>query len=223
MTQRQANRPVLIVGIIVALIVGMRVISIALPERTGRVDPQINLVENQAPQVVQRQRQQQVGAFMAVAEGEVSRTEERMREATALAMAASLLAASEALNKRTPGSVTALLSALHAAGLMPPGMRLVDSQRAVNSARGQLFIRYRPEPLAIEIVSLGRERLDGPALLVRVPDEGMSKEGARLYVATGLDEIRLPDPFAPEAEVVALGFAPEPLRAGKLPHPDAGK
>ena len=61
------------------------------------------------------------------------------------------------------------------------------------------------------------------AVRVRVPDDGMSEDGARLYLATRLDEITVPEPFAHEAEVIALGFAPEPLRAIKLPNPDARK
>jgi hypothetical protein len=65
--------------------------------------------------------------------------------------------------------------------------------------------------------------MDGPALLVRVPDDGMSQDGARLYLATRLDEIRVPEPFAHEAEIITLGFAPEPLRALKLRNPDSRK
>lgn len=223
MTLQRRNTPVLIGGIVAALIVGSRLLSIALPERSGRVDPHVSLTENQAQQIVQRQRQQQWRAFMAVSEGEVSRTEERIREATALATAASLFAAKESLDKRTPPSVTALLSGVNAAGLLPPGMQLLDSSGVVSSARGQLFVRYRLEPLGIEVVSIGKERIDGPALLVRVPDDGMSGDGARLYLASRLDEITVPAAFAPEAEVIALGFAPEPLRAAKLPNPDGQK
>ena len=222
MTQRQHKRPLLIVGVVVALIVAVRLTSIVLPQRTGTVDPYVSLTENQVHQIVERQRQQQVRAFMAVNEGEVYRTEERIREATALATAASLFAASESLNRRTPASVTALLSGVNNAGLMPPGMQLVETQGDVISSRGKLFVRYRPDPLGVEVVSLGNVRLDGPALLVRVPDNGitgMIKEGAGLYLATRLDEITVPAPFAPEAEVVALGFAPEQLRAAKLPRP----
>jgi hypothetical protein len=65
--------------------------------------------------------------------------------------------------------------------------------------------------------------MDGPALLVRVPDDGRGEDGARLYLANRLDEITVPAPFAHEAEVIALGFAPEPLRAVKLPNPDGRK
>lgn len=223
MKLQRSNMPVLIVGIVGALIIGARLLPIALPERSGRVDPHVSLTENQAQQIVARQRQQQVQAFMAAADGEVSRTEERIREATALATAASLFATKECLDKRTPASVTALLSGVNAAGLLPPGTQLLDSSGGVSSLRGQLFVRYRLEPLGIEVVSVGKERMDGPALIVRVPDDGMSEDGARLYLATRLDEITVPEPFAHEAEVIALGFAPEPLRAIKLPNPDARK
>lgn len=222
MMHSQHKRPVLIVGVVVAVIVAVRLISVVFPQRTGIVDPRVSLPENQARQIVQNQRQQQVGAFMAITEGEVSRTEERIREATALATAASLFAASESLNSRTPVSVTALLSGLNNMGLMPPGLQLLDPQGDVTSPHGRLFVRYRPEPLGVEVVSLGTVRLDGPALLVRLPDKsisGTSEEGAGLYLATRLDEITVPAPFATQAEVVALGFAPEPLRAAKLPKP----
>ena len=222
MMQSQHKRPLLVVGFAVAAIVAVRLMSVVLPQRTGTVDPHIRLAENQAREIVAKEQQAQFGAFMAITDGEVSRTEERIREATALATAASLFAASESLNGRTPLSVTALLSGLKAVGLMPPGMQSLNTQGDVSCSHGKLFVRYRPEPLGVEVVSLGKIRLDGPALLVRVPDRGISgtgEEGAGLYLANRLDEITVPSPFASEAEVIALGFAPEPLRAAKLPQP----
>jgi hypothetical protein len=222
MTQGQPKGPVIIVGAVAAVMVAVRLLSIALPQRTGSVDPHVSLPENQAQQIAESQRQQQATAFMAVTQGELFRTEERIREATALAMAASIFAASESLNRRTPPTVTALLSGLNAAGLMPPGVQLLNTEGSVVCTHGELFVRYRPEPLGVEVVSLGKARLDGPALLVRVPDNAlgsMNEEGAGLYLATRLDEITVPAPFATQAEVIALGFAPEPMRAAKLPKP----
>jgi hypothetical protein len=223
MTKQRRNMPMLIVGIVAALIVGSRLLSIALPERTGGVDPRVTLTENQAQQIVERQRQQQVRAFIAASDGEVARTEERIREATGLATAASLFAATESLDKRIPESLTALLVRVNNAGLLPPGMQVVESSGVVASARAQLFLRYRAEPLGIEVVSIGKERMDGPTLFVRVPDDGMSEDRARLFLATRLDDITVPAPFAHEAEVIALGFSPEPLRAVKLPNQHASK
>ncbi len=174
MMQLRRNIPLLLAGTIVTLIVGARLLPTALPQRTGSVDPRVTLLSNEAQQVFEKQRRQQVHAFMSVAEGEVSRTEERIREATALALAATLFAASESLARRTPASVNALLAGVNAAGLLPPGMRLDDSTGLVRSVRGELQLRYRNEPLEIEVLSVGKERLDGPVLLLRVSPEQLA-------------------------------------------------
>jgi len=205
----------------VGTIVAIRLASIDFPQSTGTVDPHVNLPLNQAEQVANRQKQLGASAFIAVTEGEVAHTEERIREASALATAASLFAANELLNGRKPLSVGVLLSSLNAMGLMPPGVQLVNAGE-LNSSHARLFVRYQAEPLSVEVVSLGKVRIDGPALLVRVPNtslSGFGEDGAGLYLAPRLDEIALPAPFASEAEVIALGFVPEPLRAAKLPKP----
>ena len=219
MTKGQHNRSLLIVAVLVVIVLALRFISFILPQRIGGVDPHINLVEDRMSQITERQRQQQITAFVAVTEGEVFRTEERIREATALATATSLFAASESLNRRTPANVTALLIGINNTGLIPPGLQLFSSDGNIISSHAKLIVRYKPEPLGIEVVSLGKVPLDGPALLVRVPANGTNREGATLYVATSLEHTNLPTPFAPEAEIFALGFASEPLRGAKLPKP----
>lgn len=222
MRKRQLNKSVLVVAVLAVVIFGLRVLSVVIPQTTGTVDPHVVLSQVHATEVIERQRQMHANAFGAVSDGELSRTEERIRQATALATATSLFAASESLNRRTPSTVTALLVGISSAGLLPPGMELLDDRGEISSAHGSLFVRYKPEPLGIEILSLGKVRLDGPAILVRLPDASLSdrdNDGVGLYLATRLDEVQLPEPFASEAEVIALGFAPEPLRAAKLPTP----
>jgi hypothetical protein len=222
MRKKQLNKSVLGVGVAVGLIFGLRLLSVFVPQSTGTVDPRVVLADDQATEVIQRQRQMQANAFSAVSDGEVSRTEERIRQATALATATSLFAANESLNRRTPSTVTALLAGVSTAGLLPPGMQLVDDKGEISSPHGSLLVRYRPEPIGIEILSLGKARMDGPAILVRLPDTNISERDGNavgLYLASRLDEVRLPVPFASEAEVVRLGFVPEPLRAAKLPKP----
>lgn len=227
MMQLRRNIPLLLAGTIVTVVAGARLLPTALPQRTGSVDPRITLLSNEAQQLIERQRRQQVHAFMSVAEGEVSRTEERIREATALALAATLFAANESLARRTPPNTNALLAGVNAAGLLAPGMRLDDSSGLVRSVRAELQLRYRSEPLEIEVLSVGKERLDGPVLLIRVPQNSsqskVTADVAKLYVATRLDDIALPRPFITEAEIITLGFAPEPFRALNLPNPEASK
>lgn len=216
--------PLITTAIIVTLIMGTRFVSSVLTTDLGGVDPRITLPPNQVQEIRERQRRQQLQAFASVSEGEVARTEERIREATALALAASLFAATEAMAQRIPATEKALLSGVEQTGLLPPGMQLVDNSALASSVRGALQLRYRSEPLCIEVVSIGRERTDGPMLLLRVPSMISGKDESRdvlLYIATRLDEITIPHPFATEAQIIALGFAPEPFRAVTSPNPDA--
>ena len=218
--------PLVTTAIIIALIIGTRFVSNVLSDDIGRVDPRVTLPPNQVQEIRERQQRQQVQAFLSVSAGEVSRTEERIREATALALAASLFVATESLAHRIPTTEKALLSGVQKAGLLPPGMQLVENPGLVSSERGTLHVRYRPEPLGIEVVSIGRERTDGPVLLLRVPSMIAGKDETRdvvLYMATRLDEITVPQPFASEAQIITLGFEPEPLRAATLPALDTTK
>ena len=218
--------PLITTAVVVALIMGTRFISSVFTNDIGGVDPRITLPPNQVQEILEQQRRQQVRAFASVSEGEVARTEERIREATAVALSVSLFAATESLSHRIPASDIALLSGVKKAGLLPPGMQLIDNSALVTSERGTLRVRYQPEPLCIEVVSIGRERTDGPALLLRVPSMIAGKDEARdvvLYMATRLDEITIPGPFASEAQIIALGFAHEPLRAVTLPDPGSTK
>lgn len=216
--------PLVTAAVIVILIMGTRFISAVLTEDIGSVDPRVTLPPNQVQEIRERQRRQQLQTFASVSEGEVARTEERICEATALALAASLFAATESLAHRIPATEKALLSGVYEAGLLPPGMQLVDNPGLVSSVRGVLQVRYRREPLCIEVISIGRERTDGPMLLLRVPSMISGKDETKdvlLYMATRLDEITIPQPFASEAQIIALGFAPEPFRAVTLSNPDA--
>jgi hypothetical protein len=65
------------------------------------------------------------------------------------------------------------------------------------------------------LISIGHKPSDGPALIVRIPDELSEKGEAKLYVAGSLSAVRVPAPFSPAAEVIALGWSPEFLRSLK--------
>ncbi len=53
---------------------------------------------------------------------------------------------------------------------------------------------------------------DGPAILVRIPDENAKEGGASLFMATILSDVSVPQAFAPAADVIAAGWSPQPLR-----------
>lgn len=148
--------------------------------------------------------------------GEVARTAERIGEATSLTFAAILYVANEELSGRTPRDVSHLLAGITKLDLMPPGLVFTKTEGVLASSCGSssvncrtLSVRYRPMPLSIEVVSIGSSPDDGPALIVRVPDETSDQGEAKLFVANTLEHVKVPAPFASDAEVIALGWSPE--------------
>jgi hypothetical protein len=181
--------------------------------RISAIDPRVTVELGEAANVKQASARQPVIAAMI--DGEVARTAERVGEATALALSASLYAASEQIRGRAPRGARDLISGLAARNLLPPGLALTQVEGSLVSTYGAVSVRYRPEPLGVEVISLGHRPSDGPALIVRIPDELSEKGEAKLYIAGSLGAVRAPAPFSPAAEVIALGWSQEPLRSLK--------
>jgi len=180
--------------------------------RSRTIDPRVTMEFGQVAPANQAPPKQIVIA--TTIDGEVARTAERIGEATAMALSASLYAASEQIKGRDPRDTQDLLARIAAKNLLPPGLSLTKGSALV-SAYGALSVRYRPAPFGVEVVSLGNRREDGPALIVRIPDELSDKGEAKLFIAGSLSDVRIPAPFAPAAEVIALGWSPETLRSLK--------
>jgi hypothetical protein len=180
--------------------------------RLRAIDPRVTVEFSEGAGVKQTSARQTAIATMI--DGEVARTAERIGEATALALSASLYAANEEIKGRAPHSARDLLGVIAARDLLPPGLSFTQGGGLV-SAYSALSVRYRPAPLGIEVVSIGHKPEDGPALIVRIPDELSDKGEVKLFIANSLSNVRIPTPFAPAAEVIALGWSPEPLRSLK--------
>ena len=180
--------------------------------RLRAIDPRVTVEFGEGASVKQTSYRQTVIA--TTIDGEVARTAERIGEATALALSASLYAASEQIEGRTPRDARDLLAGIAAEKLLPPGVTPTQEGVLV-SAYGSLSIRYRPAPLGVEVVSVGHRPEDGPALIVRIPDELSDKGETKLFIARSLSDVKIPAPFAPAAEVIALGWSPEILRSLK--------
>lgn len=180
--------------------------------RPRAIDPRVTMEVGHGATAKQPSTGQTVIATMI--DGEVARTAERIGEATALALSASLYATSEQIKGRSPLAAQDLLAGIAAQNLLPPGLAFTQGG-ALASAYGSLSVRYRTAPLGVEVVSVGRKPEDGPALIVRIPDELSDKGESRLFIARSLSDVRIPAPFAPAAEVIALGWSPETLRSLK--------
>ncbi len=216
--------PSMIVGGVALTFVALSVLT-SFAQRIGMLDPRV-LIEPVAADEAVAERPVRTPLTPPAIDGEVIRTTERLREISGLTTALALYAAHERIEGRSPRTVSELFAGVAAQGLMPPGIvqeaqpgMLTAMHLSANGqmiAHGNLFVRYRPQPIGIEVVSIGKEMRDGPALIMRVPDETASDEGASYFMATRFIDVKVPQAFADESEVVALGWSRESLRAMKM-------
>ncbi len=148
----------------------------------------------------------------ALPNGEVERVALRVREVTGLLYGLTLLAVTEQMNRRQISNVQALLQLLVQRNLLPPGMQSQPGAGACTTTHAMLYVRYRPQSLGLEVVSVGHERLDGPALIGRLSAEGIEQTSVVLLIAKSSANPIIPAPFAPLEQVIALGWQMEPLR-----------
>jgi hypothetical protein len=195
---------------VLALVLALNWIAV----RRGRVNAHVEIADPVIENILARTT---LGVpAKGLPDGEVERTAARVRDASALTMGLTLFAVNEGLNRRAMTNVENLVTRFAARDLLPPGVKQNAAQGVLESARALIYVRYRPEPLAIEVISVCRERLDGPALIGRIATGGQvdtsANTGATLFVARGLGDVQLPEPFAPAARMTALNWTPEPLR-----------
>lgn len=147
-------------------------------------------------------------------QGEVYSDAERLREASAVVMATFLLAATEKLNGRAFPTVEALLSRMISDGNLPPGVTFDREAKAFVSNEGVYYVRYRREPLGVEVLSVCKGALCGPGLLIRLPDDGFSQDNLTYYLAPGVGKnVAAPAAFAATADVIKGGWRPVTFKA----------
>ena len=197
--------PMFVVGT-VAVLFGLLLLSAPAVKRffTDRLSPRISFGQGRALRQGGGAAKKQKPAATTIFDGEVYRTEGRLREAGAVAIAATLSGVASLAERRPVRNVGELLQDISRRGLFPPGLELAPDRNLLVSEHSEIHVRLRPAPFAVEVLSFGRERLDGPALLLRVPDETQNKtEAARYFFSLKLEEVRVPDPFANPSAVLA--------------------
>ena len=173
---------------------------------TDRFQPRISFQEG-GPQSKRERDKTRSVTQIAIFDGEVYRTETRLREASAVAIAASITGVAAYTERRPLRDVSELLNSMVQRGLLPPGVESVKEQNILQSTYSTIHIRFRPIPFAVEIVSLGRTRLDGPALILRVPEEKQNRESQiRYFYSLTLDDIKVPEPFAAPSTILSYGW-----------------
>ena len=149
-------------------------------------------------------------------DGEVYRTAVRLREASAVALAAGLYVAGEQVNRRYPRSADSVIAGLRSAGLLPPDIT-VDGRAMLLSPFSTELVRFRSDPLAIEVIDIPHSRADGPALMIRIPGSGTEGERGSVFIADRLGDIDLPSPFASISDCVRAGWIDQPINQAETP------
>jgi hypothetical protein len=198
-----------VLGASAVILVGV----LTLSQGTSAVDPSVileqgeRIPEKQAPFVPGAQR------LIDAMDGEVSRMADRVEEAVALAFSAGVYLGSEGIRGRRPADVQALVSGIAQNNLLPPSLKISQSAGTLVSSWGSVSVRYRPEPLGVEVISIPSKPEYGPALIVRSLDGSSDKAEARLFVADQSQGLSAPGPFTSIPELIAGGWNPEELRS----------
>lgn len=149
-------------------------------------------------------------------DSEVPRTAERLRDVTAVAIAASTSLIEGSLRGKIPRDAKELVGYIAQRQLIP--VEWVASDAGVlRTPRGTIILRYSPIDLIVEVMSMPGDRKDGPAILIRLPDSENTRVGARYFESMQVDGIVYPPPFAPIAEIIASGWQPRLFKQTQIP------
>jgi hypothetical protein len=138
-------------------------------------------------------------------DGEVPRTAERLRDVTAVAIAASTYVVEGAMTGRTPHDAGEIAAGIAQRQLIPSEW-LTEQSGVLQTVHGTLHVRYSPGTLSVEVISMPASRTDGPAILIRIPDNENTTVGPRYFESMNVDGILYPNPFAPIPEVITAGW-----------------
>jgi hypothetical protein len=138
-------------------------------------------------------------------DSEVPRTAERLRDVTAVAIAASTYVVEGAMKGHSPHDAGEIVAGIAKRELIPPEW-LTNQSGVLQTAHGTLHLRYSQNDLNVEVVSVPSDRSDGPAVLIRIPDSENTTVGSRYFESMHLDGIVYPAPFAPIPDVITAGW-----------------
>jgi hypothetical protein len=146
------GRSSIVVAVVALAVVGVSVVS-SLARRIGVVEPRVRIErgakESEAERAAAHLRLQVVQRAM---DGEVATTADRLREAAALAAAASLVLVNE--RGATGAKGWNLIRSVAARKLLPPGAAFTDQANVLATPYGALVLHFRPRPLGVEVLSV---------------------------------------------------------------------
>jgi len=149
-------------------------------------------------------------------DSEVPRTAERLRDVTAVSVAAITYVVEGAMTGHPPRDANEILTGIATRQLIPQEW-LTNESGVLKMPHGTVHLRYSPNSLTVEIVSVPNERNDGPAILIRIPDQENTTVGPRYFESAQLDGVVYPNPFAPIPEIIAAGWQPRLFKQTQIP------
>ena len=151
--------------------------------------------------------------------GEVPRTAERLRDVTGVTIAAATFLVEESLHGRMPRDADEILTGIGRRRLIPNEWR-TDQPGVLRTPHATIHLRYSPRNLTVELISVPNERVDGPAILIRIPDSENTAVGTRYFESMQLDGIIYPRPFASIADIIASGWQPRLFKQTQIADAD---
>jgi hypothetical protein len=149
-------------------------------------------------------------------DSEVPRSAERLRDLTAVAIAASSNIVDGAIHSQRPRDANDVLNRITQRQLIPVAW-VTQQPGILQTPHSTIHIRYAPQNVTLEMISVPNERKDGPAMLIRIPDPENTGVGPRYFESMQLDGIVYPSPFAPIAQIIASGWQPHPFKETQIP------
>jgi len=150
---------------------------------------------------------------------EVPRTAERLRDVTGVTIATATFLVEESLHGRAPRDADEILAGIGLRRLIPNEWR-TDQTGVLQTPHATIHLRYSPRNLTVELISVPNERIDGPAILIRIPDAENTALGTRYFESMQLDGIIYPRPFASIADIIASGWQPRLFKQTQIADAD---
>lgn len=183
--------------------------------RRMNAQTQIQFNESDNPPNEEKSKNKSVAQSSNVFGGEVVDTSRRLRETGALGFAVSLSILDEAQKRRQiPGSINNLINAVVSRDLMPPGLAVENGK--IRSASSVIYIRYQPEPMQLEFVSVPTEARFGPALMLRFPLTSADGKNIAYFQSAKVENVNLLAPFAPAHAILRGGWTLESWRGMEI-------
>lgn len=207
--------PLFNVLLMVALGLGVSALFRVLEWRRLNAQTQIQISDSENITDVDKAKNKSASQPADIFSGEVFDTSRRLREAGALGFAVCLSILDEAKNKhQIPGSINALINAVASRELLPPGLTARNGE--ISSETGKIFIRYQPEPMQIEFISVPLQARFGPTLMMRFPLTTADGKNIAYFQSSSIGNVNLPSPFAPASEVIRSGWTLEAWRGNEV-------